>query len=215
MATYKLHYFNVKALGELPRLLFATAGVQYEDVRYGNAQINVQGQDFGALKNSGQLPFGQVPLLEVTENGHTYRFAQSGTITRFLARTFGLYGDPHCGISGALVDQVYEGVRDVQTAYLKTRNGTDQEKEAAKVDFFANVVPKFLGFFNNLLADGHHYFVGNRISLADIALFNLLDNLDKTEVQKNCEKFPKLHENHERVRRHLHSYLESRPHSPF
>jgi len=147
MATYKLHYFNTKALGETARLLFAAAGVQFEDLRYGATAYNLQGLDFAPLKNSGNLPFGQVPLLEVTENGHTHRFAQSGTINRFLAKRFGLYGDPHCDISGALVDQVYEGVRDVFTAFFKTRNGTDQEKEAAKVKFYGEDLPKHLTFF--------------------------------------------------------------------
>jgi len=99
----------------------------------------------------------------------------------------------------------------VTQSYYKTRQGTDQEKEAAKVDFYGNVLPKYFGFFNGLLPDGHHWFVGNRISLADISVFALVDNLEKTEVQKHFDKFPKLHENSERVRRQLHSYLESRP----
>jgi len=163
----------------------------------------------------GHLPFGQVPLLEVTEDGHTHRFAQSGTITRFLARRFGLYGDPHCDVSGALVDQVYEGVRDLTQAYYKTRNGTDQEKEAAKVDFFGNVLGKHLTSFNGLIPDGHNWFVGTRISLADLAVFNVLDSLDKTEVTKQFEKFHKLRDVVERVRRQLHNYLETRPPSPF
>jgi hypothetical protein len=33
MPTYKLTYFNVRALGELPRLIFAAAGVKFDDCR--------------------------------------------------------------------------------------------------------------------------------------------------------------------------------------
>jgi len=99
----------------------------------------------------------------------------------------------------------------VTVAYYKTRNGTDQEKEAAKVKFYGEDLPKHLAFFNNLLPNDHHWFVGSRISLADISLFSILDMLEKTEVQKHHGSFPKLHENHERVRRHVHNYLETRP----
>jgi len=66
-------------------------------------------------------------------------------------------------------------------------------------------VPKHLAFFNNLLPNDHHWFVGSRISLADISLFATLDLLEKSEVQKHLGSFPKLLENHERVRRQLHN----------
>jgi len=209
--SYKLHYFNIHGLGEIPRLLFAAAGVQFEDVRYGNPTYNLQGpHDYSTLKNSGILPFGQIPLLEVTQDGKTVRIAQSGSISRFLSRRFGLYGDPHCAISGALVDQVYEGVKDLNTAFSKIRQAPEEDKEKAKAEFYGNALSKHLALFNNLIHDGNHWFVGERISLADIALFFVLDEIDKGEAQKHLEKLPKLHQNHERVRSHLHSYLSSR-----
>lgn len=33
MPHYKLHYFNLRARGEIIRLIFAAAGVEYEDYR--------------------------------------------------------------------------------------------------------------------------------------------------------------------------------------
>jgi len=33
MSQYKLTYFNIRGRGELARLIFATAGVEYEDNR--------------------------------------------------------------------------------------------------------------------------------------------------------------------------------------
>jgi hypothetical protein len=38
MSQYKLTYFNLRARGELARLLFAAAGVEYEDIRLEKAQ---------------------------------------------------------------------------------------------------------------------------------------------------------------------------------
>jgi len=36
--SYKLTYFNARGLGEPIRMIFAQAGVEYEDVRVGRAE---------------------------------------------------------------------------------------------------------------------------------------------------------------------------------
>ena len=38
MSTYKLYYFNVRGGGEPVRIIFAQAGVKYEDVRFEGEQ---------------------------------------------------------------------------------------------------------------------------------------------------------------------------------
>lgn len=43
--TYKLHYFNLKALGEPIRMLFAYGGIEFEDIR-------VESSEWPALKSS-------------------------------------------------------------------------------------------------------------------------------------------------------------------
>ena len=45
MSTYKFYYFNSRAAGEPIRIIFAQAGVKYEDIRVNNEQwINEQKQ---------------------------------------------------------------------------------------------------------------------------------------------------------------------------
>ena len=50
MPTYKLTYFDAKFRAEVPRLLFAKAGVKYEDVR-------VNEEQFDQLKDSRYFVF--------------------------------------------------------------------------------------------------------------------------------------------------------------
>ena len=83
MASYKVIYFNGRGRAELARLLLAAAGQQYEDVRFEKEKWP---------EHKASTPFGQVPVLEVTEGGKTLKLSQSLAIARFLARRFNLDG---------------------------------------------------------------------------------------------------------------------------
>lgn len=106
--TYKLYYFDVKALGESIRMLFAYGGIEYEDIR-------VAQTDWPELKSSMYfplvlvgwtnvpnrlivsvhffflvaMPMGQMPVLEVDGK----RVSQSMPIARHIAKRVGLAGD--------------------------------------------------------------------------------------------------------------------------
>lgn len=64
---YKLTYFDGRGLAETSRYLLALAGAKWEDHRL-PIEFKPDGPpvraEFDALKASGALPFGQVPLLE-------------------------------------------------------------------------------------------------------------------------------------------------------
>lgn len=81
MPAYKLYYFNLRGRAELARLLFAHAGVEYEDVRFDR-------DSEWPTTYKPKMPFGQCPVLEVDGK----MLAQSHTIGRYLARKFGLAG---------------------------------------------------------------------------------------------------------------------------
>lgn len=83
MAIYKLVYFNLRGRAEIARIILAVGGQEYEDFRFEREQ-------WPEFKPS--TPFGQVPVLEVTEGGKTVKIAQSLAIARFLARKFNLDG---------------------------------------------------------------------------------------------------------------------------
>ena len=79
MSTYKLTYFKGKGRAEVTRLIFAQAGVQYEDIR-------VTREEWKELKPN--TPYGELPVLEIDGK----QLAGSGPIARLVAERFNLAG---------------------------------------------------------------------------------------------------------------------------
>ena len=94
--TPKIYYFGFYGRAEPIRMIMEVAGVKYDDVRMSFEQ-------FGALKQSGALPTGQVPLY-VDESGR--QFNQTGAIMIMLARKHGLYSNDaeECYINDWAID---------------------------------------------------------------------------------------------------------------
>ncbi|XP_035671118.1 hematopoietic prostaglandin D synthase-like [Branchiostoma floridae] len=108
---YKLTYFDLRARGELTRLIFAAAGVQYEDYR-------IDRPSWAKLKE--KTPMGQMPLLEV--DGKV--MCQSGAIARYIARETGLGGKSSW--EEAQVDMFVCGVDDLITVFCDAFFAPDQ-----------------------------------------------------------------------------------------
>lgn len=104
MTTYKLIYFDLKGRAEVCRMLFALANQSFDDVR-------VPFLDWPEIKL--KLPFGQAPVLEVTESSssRTYQIAQSHAIERYLARKFDLAGKSE--LERAQCDMLVEQMVDI------------------------------------------------------------------------------------------------------
>lgn len=71
MVQYKFVYFNLRARGELIRLIFAAADQKYEDFRFEKSQW---------AEYKPKSPFGKVPWLEIHDNGNVTYLSQSITI---------------------------------------------------------------------------------------------------------------------------------------
>ena len=78
MAQYKLIYFDLRGRAELARFILVAAGQEFEDKR-------VDKDEWETLKAS--TPFGQLPLLEVTEGSNKATIAQSLAIGNSLSNT--------------------------------------------------------------------------------------------------------------------------------
>lgn len=162
MPSYKLHYFNGKGRAEMLRLVFAVAGVEYEDFR-------IDGDWADRKKN---YPFGQLPALEVDGR----MFGQSMACASFLAREFDLYGSGN--MDALVIEQVLQLIQDVIQLVVKFFFEKDEKvKEELMTKFKQEQCPKFFGFFEKMLADsGSGFFVG-KLSLADIAVYDMYSGM--------------------------------------
>ncbi|KAJ1451069.1 hypothetical protein M885DRAFT_446982 [Pelagophyceae sp. CCMP2097] len=147
----KLYYFDVDGKGQAIRLLCAHLGLALQDHRFASRD------EFHALKADGTLPFGQVPLLEVTDAaGAVTRIAQSNTILRFIAKLGGAY--PTDALSAAAIDSAMDQEVDAfvgpTVISYSTRFGIalDEAQTAAAVSLIATeTFPRHLGFVEALL----------------------------------------------------------------
>merc|ERR1711874_391096 len=163
-ANMKITYFNAKGRAELSRLVLAAAGKKYEDIRF-------KGDDWPKFKP--QTPFGQSPTLEV--DGKVY--GQSMAIATYLAREFGLYGKTN--LDGLAIDQYVQLIQDLVAVAVKGFMEKDEAKKAEIWKTFKETdSPKYVGFFEKGLKDnGTGFLVGNQLTLADIAVFDLMTGM--------------------------------------
>lgn len=158
---YTLSYFDVRALAEPIRILFALKGVEFEDNR-------VARDDWPALKPN--TPWGNMPYLE--EGGKT--LGQSNAILRYLGKKYNLVGDND--FETAQVDELLEAMVDFRKDCFKQITEKDEAEKAKQLATLkADVFPKYLKKFNQILEkNGGKYFVGKNITVVDINIGNYL-----------------------------------------
>ena len=229
-----LTYFNGRGLAETSRILFAAAGVDFEDCRYPItvldwATYKMEREEFDQDKANGKLwqSLDKLPFLEV--DGEV--ISQSKAIERFLAVKFDMMGST--SLEAAKIDSLCEWVRDFKDMYQKVRTAPVDEKEEAKTKFFSETLPERLVAFNKIIAisasneesvfnftgSEQLYAVGNKLSLADIVIYAFLVEFfdDKELAQKayvSCDKLKAVVNTVSNIEG-IKNWLETRPQTPF
>jgi len=207
--SYKLHYFNMRARAELARLVFAYAGVDYDDVR-----VSYEGDDkIGDWSDiKARAPFGQLPVLEVDG----VIMGQSMTIARYLAKKFGLAGATD--MEHALADMYVDSVSDLFTAYIPIFYESDAAKKAQMLSDLVNknIVPHVTRVESQLEKNGGLYLVGKSFTWADLAHLDFLSNyVDQyPEILKNAPLMKSLLERLANVP-NVKKWIGTRPKTPF
>lgn len=185
-AEYKVTYFDIPALAEPIRMVFALSGTPFKDEC-------LQFPDWPAIKPTTK--WGQVPKMLKGD----LEMTQSVAITRYLARTLPVNGKalyPEDPLTGFKIDEIIGVVDDMRLKLVPSFGEKDQaKKEAMRLELvvegggmtvIAEKLDKYVGA----------WCVGEEMTLADLYVFWFLRFLVSgflDGVPKDCfEKFSKL-----------------------
>ncbi|XP_030388202.1 glutathione S-transferase S1 [Scaptodrosophila lebanonensis] len=176
--SYTLFYFNVKALAEPLRYLFAYGGIEYEDVR-------VTRDEWPALKPT--MPMGQMPVLEVDGK----RVHQSISMARFLAKTVGL-----CGATpweDLQIDIVVDTINDFRLKIaVVSYEPEDEIKEKKLVTLNSEVIPFYLEKLEQTVKDNDGHLALSKLTWADVYFAGITDYMNYMVKRDLLEPYPAL-----------------------
>ena len=184
----------MKGRGEPIRLALYIGGIPFEDER-------VKGSDFKALKESGRLPLGQVPIMEV--DGTV--LCQSKSLLRLAGKLSNLY--PTDVVKAAIADQFIDTVEEFGDHLAPTYGIQDAEKRIQTRKHLAdNVFPAIYEKLEKLSKKHGDWVAGDEMTIADIHLFQavqyfkmgILDGIPADSY----DKYPNLLSIYERVKQH-------------
>jgi glutathione S-transferase len=162
MPQLKLTYFDSPGRAEPVRVALRLAGAPFEDHR-----VNFAG--FMELKQSGALPLGSVPVLEV--DGFT--MTQTAAMLRFAARLgeTGLY--PSDPAAAFMVDSALDTFNDTWShALVPSLFERDKEKKLAmRAEFAAGPMKRVFDYVEAILTkSGGPFVAGKALSIADLVI---------------------------------------------
>ena len=178
---YRLHYFPAQGRGQGIRYALVAGGIPFEDVTCKN---NPPSEEEKALWLAlGGNTTTNVPLLTDGEKMWT----QSRAVLKVAGRKAGLM--PANDEELFLVDKLIADASDLADCSFKAVGMFGASKEAQQN--FKNVdIPKHAGNIERQLTGD--WFVGNKFSLADVAVYTVLTTNCRVQVPDCLNAFPKL-----------------------
>jgi glutathione S-transferase len=174
---YDLWYWaEIPGRGEFIRLALEAGGVAYRD------RAREQGSDAlvrDMAGRQGQRPFAPPYLL-----AGDLCIAQTANILLFLADHHNLRPEGEASrylahqISLTIADATQEA-HDVHHPVANSLYYEDQKEEALRAaeDYRGHRMPKYLGYFERLIAEGGPWLLGETWSYVDLSLFQLVEGL--------------------------------------
>jgi glutathione S-transferase len=177
---YELFYWpTIQGRGEFVRLALEEAGAEYVDVARGPKGVPAMMQ----LMESTEHPPFAPPFLKDGDQ----IIGQTAAILLYLGARHGLAPKDPAG--GLWTHQIQLTIADFVAEAHDTHHPVavslyyEDQKDAAlerSKEFRQNRIPKFLGWFENVLAknpSGDAHLVGNSITYADLSLFQVVEGL--------------------------------------
>ncbi|WP_136417962.1 MULTISPECIES: glutathione S-transferase [Oxalobacteraceae] len=226
---YELYYWpEIQGRGEFIRLALEEAGADYVDVAR-RAERNGMGMTAMMRLMESQTvscpPFAP-PFLKAGEQ----IIAQTANILLFLGSHHDLAPDDEAGrlwvhqLQLTIADMLSE-VHDTHHPIAASLYYDEQKPEALRraEEFTASRMPKFLGYFETVLArnpSGESWLVGDTLTYVDLSMFQMLAGL-RFAFPRNMRRlepdYPLLLALHDRVaaRTRIKAYLKSKRRIPF
>lgn len=162
----RLSYFDFPFWrAEASRIALHMGKIPFEDHRPGR-------DSFRAMKASGELPFGQLPVLDVDGQ----RIAQSVAIARFCGKLAGLYPDQP--IDAARADELMETANQITYLFAPSMREKDPTKKAdLRQELGSKTLPHWLTMLEQRAATNTPgpFLVGQKLSVADLVIWRMLE----------------------------------------
>ena len=219
---YELYYWpEIQGRGEYVRLALEEAGAAYVDVARGPRGTSAMMKVMDA--HEGTPPFAP-PFLKAGK----LVIGQTANILLYLGARHGLAPKTEAGrlsvhqLQLTVTDLVAE-IHDTHHPLGPSMYYEDQKVPAKKrtAEFWSERVPKYLGYFEQLLDDnGGAYVTGRRLTYVDLSLFQLVAGLRYAfpgQMKSFERRIPELVDLHDRVaeRPKIKAYLSSDRRIPF
>ena len=192
----KLIYFDMPFWrAEVARLPLFLSNIEFEDFRI-TSDDNRYLKEHGRLKDGTIIPFRQLPVLVV--NGQS--IAQTGAIARICGKLSGMY--PKDVIEAGRVDQIIDTVTDINELLNPSMREDDPViKKQMRAALSNDALPKYFGYLEEILeANNSGWFVGDDMTIADIAVWSLLGWIAQgvlddipTDLPKSFERLTHLY----------------------
>src|SRR6185295_18639706 len=175
---YQLYYWpSIQGRGEYVRLALEEASVAYDDVARGPGGVSAMTR----MMQQGDTPPFAPPFLQAGK----LVIGQTANILLYLGTRHGLAPKTEAGrlwvhqLQLTIADLVLE-IHDTHHPLGPSLYYEDQKAPAKKRtdEFWKARVPKYLGYFENLLAgNGGTYVTGRRLTYVDLSLFQIVEGL--------------------------------------
>ncbi|KAF9014528.1 Glutathione S-transferase S1 [Haplosporangium bisporale] len=168
-ASFTLIYWDVASVGASARDMLSLGKVQWKD-------RHPTDEEWGGGKLP--TPFGVMPVLEVhSSDGKTIPLTESIAVDLFLAKRFHLLGDNEW--EEATIKGFYSNIHYLRERSFMTVTWTHSSLRKTALDnFIGKTLPQFIADHEfHLRENGSNgHYVGDKISLADIHLSNIIDH---------------------------------------
>ncbi len=209
---YQLYYWpHIQGRGEFVRLALEEGAADYVDVARMPERKGMG--EAAMMRLMDEAPAGRLPFAPPFLRAGNLVIAQTANILQFLGPRLGLVPKAEATrlwahqLQLTLTDFVGEA-HDTHHPIANSLYYEDQKPEALRraADFKALRLPKFLGYFEGVLAvnpGGDRYLIGMSLTYVDLSMFQVIAGLNYAfprAMEGMSRKHPRLTALHQRVR---------------